>query len=388
MRTFAHAFILILALSLNAKAQSTDTGPYDSFRPGELWFDTDGNLINAHGGGVLFHDGLYYWYGEYRRGAESPRTERATPGVSCYSSPDLYNWKFEGIVLETVDEPGHDIERGAIVERPKVIFNERTGRFAMWFHLELKGQGYGPARAAVAVSESATGPFTFLESKRPEAGRWPRDFPENRRTGVAGEDTLTWWTPRWREAVERGLFVRRDFAGGQMSRDQTVFVDADGMAFQIAAAEENLSVHIRELTPDYLDFSGEWVQIIPGGHNEAPAIFEYDGSYYLLASGATGWDPNAARSFRAPSIWGPWESLGNPTEGVNPSNGLGPERTFGGQSTFILSVEGKPGAFIAMFDMWRPRNHTDSRYLWLPVTLEDGLFVVKWMDEWDLSVFD
>ena len=27
--------------------------------PGEVWKDTDGNPINAHGGGLLYHDGTY-----------------------------------------------------------------------------------------------------------------------------------------------------------------------------------------------------------------------------------------------------------------------------------------------------------------------------------------
>ena len=38
------------------------------FRPGEVWPDTDGQAINAHGGGVLHHQGVYYWYGELKRG--------------------------------------------------------------------------------------------------------------------------------------------------------------------------------------------------------------------------------------------------------------------------------------------------------------------------------
>ena len=28
--------------------------------------DTDGNPINAHGGGILYHEGTYYWYGEFK----------------------------------------------------------------------------------------------------------------------------------------------------------------------------------------------------------------------------------------------------------------------------------------------------------------------------------
>lgn len=39
-----------------------------NFIPGEVWKDTDGNPINAHGGGLLYHDGAYYWYGEYKKG--------------------------------------------------------------------------------------------------------------------------------------------------------------------------------------------------------------------------------------------------------------------------------------------------------------------------------
>lgn len=35
--------------------------------PGERWLDTDGNPINAHGGGILYHEGTYYWYGEYKK---------------------------------------------------------------------------------------------------------------------------------------------------------------------------------------------------------------------------------------------------------------------------------------------------------------------------------
>ena len=33
-------------------------------RSGELWPDDNGEHINAHGGGVMYHDGTYYWFGE------------------------------------------------------------------------------------------------------------------------------------------------------------------------------------------------------------------------------------------------------------------------------------------------------------------------------------
>jgi len=95
---------------------------------GKVWRDTDGNVINAHGGGILFHEGKYYWFGEHRP-ASGFVTEK---GINCYSSTDLYNWKSEGIALAVSEEEGHDIEKGCIMERPKVIYNAKTGKFVMW----------------------------------------------------------------------------------------------------------------------------------------------------------------------------------------------------------------------------------------------------------------
>ena len=95
------------------------------------------------------------------------------------------------------------------------------------------------------------------------------------------------------------------------------------------------------------------------------------------------WKPNAARCFRARSLAGPWESLGNPCRGVNPQNGLGPEKTWGCQSTFLLPDPARPGSFIAMFDMWRPKNAIDGRYVWLPVEFSpEGWMVIEWRDAW------
>ena len=98
-------------------------------------------------------------------------------------------------------------------------------------------------------------------------------------------------------------------------------------------------------------------------------------------SGCTGWAPNAARAATAPSIWGPWTELPNPCRGVNPLNGFGPEMTFGGQSTFILPIPGED-RFVAMFDLWRPDNAIDGRYLWLPMVFDEKGFTIPWQDVW------
>src|SRR3954463_5821726 len=120
----------------SAVAQTTQR---TSFEPGEIWPDTDGVHINAHGGGILFHDGVYYWFGEHK--TEGRRGNTAEVGVGVYASRDLYNWKNEGIALAVSEDPKSDIVRGCVLERPKVIYNPRTKKFVMWFHLEKKGQG-------------------------------------------------------------------------------------------------------------------------------------------------------------------------------------------------------------------------------------------------------
>jgi len=349
------------------------------FAPGKQWKDTDGVHINAHGGGVIFVDGTYYWYGEHKTSGSGGNT--SLKGVSCYTSKDLYNWKNEGVVLKVEQDPNSEITKGCVIERPKVVFNKKTGKYVMWFHLELKGQGYDAALAAVAISDSPRGPFKFKKSCRPNKGIWPMNFDENFKSASMNENALKSWTPEWLEAIKNGMLVRRDFEKGQMSRDMTVYVDDDNKAYLVHSSEDNLTLHISELTDDYLDFTEKWTRMEPAGHNEAPAVFKKDGLYYMITSGCTGWDPNEARSFKSKSIWGPWKSLGNPCVGKDAS------LTFHSQSTYVLPVEGKKGKFIFMADRWKPDNPIDGTYVWLPIKFNNEKLILEWMETWNLEVF-
>jgi unsaturated rhamnogalacturonyl hydrolase len=349
-----------------------------SFTPGSIWRDDRGKHINAHGGGILYHDGKYYWYGEHR-----PQRGFTTKGVTCYSSKDLYNWKYEGVGLPVSTDEKSPIVKGCIIERPKVIYNDATKKFVMYFHLELKGQGYAAAQYGIAQSDQPAGPFIFIRSARVNAGIWPLNMSqEQRELPTTADDFKDWWTPEWMEVVKKGLFVRRDFEGGQMSRDMTLFVDDDKKAYHIYASEENLTLHIAELSDDYLSHTGRYIRVAPGGHNEAPTIFKKDGRYYMITSGCTGWKPNAARLLVADEIMGEWEVM------PNPARGEGANRTFESQGTFILRVAEKQNAFIFMADRWNPQSLGDSRYIWLPIQWENGYPIIRWMDNWSLEIFD
>ncbi len=322
LKTITLLLIALLAVGTLFAQESQET-----FHPGKPWMDTDGNVINAHGGGILFQEGVYYWFGE-------KRGKHRSQGVNVYSSKDLYNWKLEGLALSPVDgDEDHDIARGCVMERPKVIYNEKTGKYVMWFHLELKDQGYSAARAGVAVSDKVAGPYTFVHSYRPN---------------------------------------------GNMSRDMTLFQEEDGTAFHIYSSRENYDLRIARLSNDYLHHTKD-DHLMFSEHREAPALVKRDGKYFLITSACTGWKPNAAAVHVAESLRGPWKRYENPMKGPEA------EITFDAQSTFIFPVQGKEDQLIFMADRWQPYDLKNSPYIWLPIQWENGLPVVEWKSEWQLE---
>lgn len=345
-----------------------------TFTPGELWLDNTGKHINAHGGGILYYGNRYYWFGEFK----SDTTNNAMVGVSCYSSNDLYNWKNEGIALSVVNDKKSDIVKGCIIERPKVVYNKKTKRFVMWFHLELKGKGYETARVGLAISDKVTGPFRYIRSFRSNTGLYPMNMP-NKDEEFKKFRNSEWRTPEWKKAVEKGLFVKRDLSVGQMSRDMTLFVDENSKAYHIYSSEDNLTLQIAELSDDYLFYTGKYIRVSPGGDNEAPTLFKREGKYYMITSGCTGWAPNTARLFIADSIMGKWTQYPNPFCGENS------QQTFKSQGTYILNVHGKKDTFIFMADRWTPTNPIDGRYIWLPISFEEDKPKIKWLNAWSLK---
>lgn len=78
---------------------------YDAFYPGQVWLDTNGKRIQAHGGSVMYIDGTYYWYGENKE-MTTGETDVWTWGVRCYTSEDLYNWEDKGLIIQPdLDNP-------------------------------------------------------------------------------------------------------------------------------------------------------------------------------------------------------------------------------------------------------------------------------------------
>jgi beta-xylosidase len=298
---------LVLAAGLIAAAPPAQAAPV-TVPVGTQFTDTSGAVIHAHGGGVIKVGNFYYWFGENRHPNNQFRA------VSVWRSTDLRNWEFRNNALT---QASHSELQVSNIERPKVIFNQATGQFVMWMHKE-NGFDYGQARAAVAVSNTVDGNYTYLGSFRP--------FNQH------------------------------------MSRDITAFVDDDGTGYMISAANENFDLHIYRLTPDYRNVAALVANPWPGGHREAPALFKRNGVYFMLTSGATGWSPNQARYATATSITGPWSAMQNVADGT----------TFGSQSTFVLPIQGsQTTSYLYLGDRWAGAwggPVSDSRYVWLPIT--------------------
>lgn len=286
----------------------------------ERWKDVKGNFINAHGAGILYHEGVYYMFGEIKKGKtwlvpdqnwECYRVPAG--GVSCYSSSDLLQWKFEGVALAPVaGDSTNDLDTSRVIERPKVIYNKSTKKFVMWMHIDKKDYSY--ARSGVAISDNPAGPFKFLGSLRPN---------------------------------------------GQMSRDMTLFKDEDDKGYLIYSSENNNTMHVCLLSDDYLAPTKTYSRILEGKNREAPAIFKNKNKYYLVTSGCTGWSPNAASYAVASHPLGPWKEYGNPCQGP------GAETTFQSQGTFILPIKDKAGEFVFMADRWNKTDLEKSTYGWL-----------------------
>ncbi len=293
-------------------------GPTAPLLNGIQWADTSGKPIQAHGGGMIKVAEYYYWFGENRN------SNGSFYAVSSYRSSDLRNWEFRKDVLRS---SSHAELNPANIERPKVVYNASTGKYVMWMHWE-NGANYGEARAAVATASTVDGDYTYQGSFRP----------------LSASDVMDHGKP------------------GYMSRDCGLFVDDDQKAYFISASNENYDLNLYLLTPDYLKVDKLAAVLFKGGHREAPALFKRDGVYFLLTSGATGWDPNQASYATSSSLTSGWSALKN----------VGDGNTFYSQSTYVLPLQGSAStAYLYMGDRWAGAwggRVNDSTYIWQPIT--------------------
>lgn len=276
-----------------------------------------------------------------------------------------------------------------IVERPKMLYNEETEKYIIVYHQDgpdgsrIKeaiesgsyrntGSRYSRASMGFAVSDTPFGPFKLVNVQ------WMNGYPE------------------------------QFSAKPGMARDMNVFmddtdIDQNGVpdAYAIYSSEENKKIYISLLNGEYTGPAtqgnkdkmtledGTEVQtfatrVLPDDSRESPAVFKFNGYYYMFTSGTTGWNPNPGIYYRAQSIYGPWTKMGDFCEG-------GSNNTFRSQNTAVIPYDPEAGLFIYMGDRWRTENKSSalwySSHVWLPIQITpDNKLEVKNVSNWNLDM--
>ncbi len=342
---------------------------YDAFHPGQVWLDTNGNRIHAHGGSIIVDDGVYYWYGENKEHS-TPGSGVWTWGIRCYSSTDLYNWADRGLIIPpNLDDPTSPLHPSQMIDRPHIIRNDHTGKYVCW--LKIMGQDESQ-RCTVLTADALLGPYEIV------------------RTGLR---------PLGMNAGDCDLVVDP--------------VDGKGYYYFERVHSELICA---DLTPDYTDVTGYYSTHFPRPHpptvREAPAHFRRSGKHYLITSGTTWYYPNPSEIAVADTYHGPYTVLGDPhrfdTSGTS----------YRSQISSVFRHPTVDDLYIALADRWLPHlseaesDHTQAfhddfaakeagrrystftlpeaetslaTYVWLPIRFDSGIPVIDWHDKWRIQ---
>ena len=343
---------------------------YHSIRPGQVWLDTEGKRIHAHGGSVMFWEGKYYWYGENKEKTDGT-TDIWHWGVRCYVSEDLYNWKDMGLIIppdiENTESPLYPTSK---MDRPHIIYNKQTGKFVCW--MKIMGKD---CTMTVMTADHILGPYTMVR---------------------AGLKPL-----------------------GMNAGDFDLVVAPDGKAYFYFERVHSETI-CADLTEDYTDVTGYYSTHFPRPFppyvREATAHFIRKHKHYLVTSGTTGYLPNPSEIAVADTWHGPYQVLGNPHPG-DASN-----TSYHSQISSVFKVEGKKDLYIAVADRWVPdhmeydyeeykyrleqvfnpdyngkmidrdkfkvENTSIADYVWLPFKFDGENAYLEWSDEWKIDDYE
>ncbi len=313
------ATILILS-NLNSIAQKHKG--YNAIYSGISWFDDKGNTVSAHGANIVKDKDRYYLFGEYQND-----TSNDFSGFSCYSSTDLYNWKFENMALPVQGSGKLGPNRRG--ERPKVMKCPATGEYIMYMHVD--NLAHTDQFVGYATSDNITGPYTF---------HGPLLFN--------GAPILKW--------------------------DMGAFQDKDGSGYVLLHGGD-----IYKLNDDYKSVGEQVSKSFTNGF-ESPAIFRKDSIYYFLGSHLTSWERNDNYYFTATSLAGPWTPGGN----FAPTGTL----TWNSQTTFVLPIGGsKDTTYMYMGDRWSfPKQASAATYVWQPLTIAGtSISIPEYRQAWSIN---
>ena len=323
------------------------------------WYDTDGNIINASDGGIIYADGKYHWYGMALRPLPvncGPFGGQMTDvGVVMYESTDLVNWKYEGVILEVSNDPASELYAPMRFERPKIIYNAKTKQFVLWCHYVKypgdHGDGHGDSDMGLAVCDTVNGKYKWLGFTKPiDNDGWVRDMTV------------------YKDVDETAYLIYDRHTADPLLGDKTGGLQGDRC------------LHVVKLSDDYLSFTDTYKRVDVAAWREAPAVTYKDGYYYIVTSGLTGWETNQAKAFRAKHLLGEWEDIGDPCVGDTTHT------TFNTQGSNIFKIEGTQ-THIMMLERHNTGNFQRCSYVWLPIEFNDDATIsLHYKKEYDIML--
>lgn len=280
---------------------------YNSFKQGQIWLDTEGKRIQAHGGSVIFIDGTYYFYGENKEKTDG-KNGIWHWGVRCYASKDLYNWEDKGIIIPPEpDATTSSLHPTAFMDRPHIIYNKTTKKYVAWLKIMQKDTQL--QTMTILTADNFLGPYTKIKENYRPLGMSTGDFD----LVVAADDKAYYYFDR----------VHSEFICADLTEDYT-------------AVTGYYSTHFPRIFPPFV--------------REAPAYFTRRVKHYVITSGTTGYLPNPSEVAMGTSWHGPYHVLGNP----HPEDKT--NTSFHSQVSSVFKVEGKKDLYIACADRWLPEE--------------------------------
>lgn len=291
-----------------------------TIKNGQLWRDTNGNVMQAHAPGFVRVGDVWFMCGE-------DRANYWNPDVNLYSSNDLVHWKFERKIIQNgVTRP--ELGNGRFIERPKLLYNQKTDKYVVWCHYE---QGkYGASEAAVFECDSVNGDYKYVWSGRP-------------------------------------LDVK--------SRDCNVFQDDNGKAYFISTTSENTNLGLFELSDDYHKAISH-TSLFNGQRREAPAIVRIDNRYFMFNSACSGWDPNQCKMAYTTNLKSGWTGLSN----------VGNNIAYDTQAAAILTIKGtKQTTYLYVGDRWQDPNLPDTKTIIFPISFNGTRCNFTYHERFDIN---
>ena len=299
---------------------------------GVPWFDTTGNVVNAHGVGFLQVGDTFYMVGEQRSGANDTysgapiNAEDSFTGVSMYATKDFAHWTFVGTVVEPV--PGTILAPPYYGERPKLLFNAASGTYFIYIKM-LDYTGNPPVyvgQYAILSSPAVAGPYTYR--------------------GILG-------------------------SGG--ASDFQVFQDTDGSQYLVQAGGALYSFSASDLS--LLGQVGTNAQ-----SGEGVSLFKAGDTYFWQSSMGTYWYANDNSYATATALAGPWTNHGYFCPGGT--------KTWQSQDTAVVPIVGASGTtYVYVGDRWVNGDLPASTLVVQPLAVSGSTeSVATYQPVWTLDV--